>query len=487
MQKANIIFIQCDSMDGRAMGCMGHPAMKRATPSLDRLASEGTLFWNTYTNNPICCPSRASMWSGLYTFHCEGWNNYKGLEPGAETFQTYLEAAGYNTGIFGKTDYLSGHHTIRARVSAWTRSANIMKPNYNMEPPEIIETQERQVHKHDWHTADKAIEWLKQAVKDGQPFFLYFGCNLPHPKFITSRYYLDFVDVDMVEIPPEDLDVHPVMEYQRINKNWRHGFDAETVKKVRSIYYAMIAETDAIVGSLMEAVDRLGIANNTYFIFTSDHGEMNMEHRQFYKMNMYEPSVRVPLIIRGPGVCRGAVRQELVSLIDIFPTLMDMAEIEGPANKDGVSLMPELYGEKNEWRPDYVFSEFHDSSLNTGAFMVRRGEWKYIAYPGYQPMLFNLKEDPWEVNNLANSNPEKVAEMDTLLMSITDYHAVDAKVKEYDRRAFAEWRNEQLRAGTYYDNMSRIFSGWDNLEPSQIQPWTQEDEDLIMEWLRKGR
>lgn len=200
---------------------------------------------------------------------------------------------------------------------------------------------------------------------------------------------------------------------------------------------------------------------------------------------MYEPAVRVPLIIRGPDVSCGDVRKELVSLIDIFPTLMDMARVETPANRDGITLMPELYGEKGE-RPDYVFCEYHDSTLNTGSFMIRRGEWKYIAYPGYQPMLFNLKEDPWEINNLASSNPEKVAQMDALLMDIIDYHSVDAKVKEYDKKAFVGWREEQLMAGTYYDNMSRIFSGWDDLELSQIQPWTQEDEDLIIEWLTRG-
>src|SRR5690606_5518683 len=103
----NIVFIQCDSMDGRVMGCMNHPAMAAATPNMDGLASQGVLFRNAYCNNPICCPSRASMWSGQYTHHCEGWNNYKGLEEDAATFQTVIAKAGYQTAAFGKTDYLS--------------------------------------------------------------------------------------------------------------------------------------------------------------------------------------------------------------------------------------------------------------------------------------------------------------------------------------------------------------------------------------------
>lgn len=121
------------------MGCMGHAATRRATPNLDALAAGGVLFRNAYTNNPICCPSRASMWSGQFTHHCEGWNNYKGLEPDTPTFRTRLDAAGYRTQTFGKTDYLSGHHTVRARVSPWTRAANIRRPAYNMHGPKIFD------------------------------------------------------------------------------------------------------------------------------------------------------------------------------------------------------------------------------------------------------------------------------------------------------------------------------------------------------------
>jgi arylsulfatase K len=137
--KANIVFIQCDSMDGRAMGCMGHPAMAHATPNLDALARRGVTFRYAYCNNPICCPSRASMWSGTYTHHCEGWNNYKGLEKGDPTFRTQLDEGGYRTQTFGKTDYLSGQHSIRARVTPWTRAANIQRPSYRMPGPHVLE------------------------------------------------------------------------------------------------------------------------------------------------------------------------------------------------------------------------------------------------------------------------------------------------------------------------------------------------------------
>ena len=170
-RRPNVLFIQCDSMDGRAMGYMDHPAMRQATPNLDALAHRGVLFRNTYCNNPICCPSRASMWSGLYTHVCEGWNNYKGLEEDTPTFRDQLAAGGYLTQTFGKTDYLSGRHTIRARVTPWTRSARIMRPSHRMRAPRILEDNRSRVHERDWQDVDRTIAWLRaRAHDDDLPF-----------------------------------------------------------------------------------------------------------------------------------------------------------------------------------------------------------------------------------------------------------------------------------------------------------------------------
>ena len=482
-RRPNILFIQTDSWDGRVLGCMGHPAMGRATPNLDALAKRAVVFENAYTNNPVCCPSRASMWSGRYTHHCEGWNNYKGLSPSDATFRTQLDAAGYRTQTFGKEDYLSGSHTIRARVSAWTRSANITRPQYRMGGPELIAGDEARVHDKDWERVDQTIAWLEDAAKSPDtPFMLYVGISAPHPEFRASEKYVAMIDESGVTIPPADMDDHPVMAYQRAVKNWMHGFSEDMVRQVRRIYYAMCAETDAMVGDILAALDRNGLADNTYVILTSDHGENAMEHRQFYKSNFYESSARIPLIIAGPDLRHGEAVPAPVSLIDMYPTLMDMAGIAKREELDGHSLMSELAGDISD-RPDWALSEYHDTSCNTGAFMLRRGEWKYIAYVGQPPQLFNLKDDPEEVSNRAGTESAVVAEMDALLRRIVDYEAVDAKVKVYDRDAFAQWRDEEREAGTYRETMARVFSGWDNLKPEDIVPWTDEDEARITSWL----
>ncbi|HOD49413.1 MAG TPA: sulfatase-like hydrolase/transferase [Candidatus Hydrogenedentes bacterium] len=482
-RRPNIVFIQTDSWDGRVLGCMGHPAMRKATPNLDALADRGVLFRNAYCNNPICCPSRASMWSGRHTYHCEGWNNYKGLSPNDATFRTQLDAAGYRTQTYGKEDYLSGAHSVRARVSAWTRSADIARPQYRMAGPELVAGGEARVHLKDWENTERAVAWLEDAAESPEKsFLLYLGVSAPHPKFMTSDRYYALIDERGVTIPPADRQDHPVMAYQRAVKNWMHGFSEDMVQRVRRTYYAMCAEVDTMSGEILAALERTRLADNTYVIFTSDHGENALEHRQFYKMNHYESSARVPLIIAGPDVQRRSEVTAPVSLVDIYPTLMDMANIAAPDGLDGHSLMPELIGTSSN-RPDWVLSEFHDTTLNTGTFMLRRGDWKYIVYVGHPSQLFNLKDDPDEVWNRAGTESAVVGEMDALLRRIVDYEAVDAKVKAYDRESFAQWRDEQQKAKTYKETMARIFSGWDDLKPEDVVPWKDDDEARILAWL----
>jgi arylsulfatase K len=483
MAHGNILFIHTDSMDGRAMGCMGHPSVVGATPNLDSLAEEGVLFRNAYSNNPICCPSRASMWSGRFTHKCEGWNNFKGLEQGAHTFMDDLQSASYQFQSYGKVDIYSGAHTVRARVSPWTRSANILRTNYNQPAPSIIDDDSERVHETDWNDVDNTLNWLgNEWNREESPFCVYLGIRAPHPVFRTSRRYLDMIAPECVEIPGKDREIHPVMAYQLINKGWSHGLDDEMVRMVRCIYFAMIAEVDAMVGCLLDGLEEMGLRDTTTIIFSSDHGECAMEHNQYFKMNMYEPSAHVPLIMSGPDVTRGATVDAPVSLVDIYPTLMDLAGCPHPEGLDGHSLMPEATGADGS-RPDWALSEFHGTTSNTGAFMLRRGDWKYIAYPGYGPMLFNLVEDPNELENVAVSQPEVADEMDRILRSVVDYEEVDAKVKAYDRESFRAWREEQKKAGVYEELMAQVFCGWDDVAPEDLHPWAEHDEAQLEAWL----
>jgi arylsulfatase K len=445
------------------------------------------LFRNAYSNNPICCPSRASMMSGLYTHHCEGWNNHKGLSEGDRTYEDDLADVGYRIGIFGKTDYGSGRHSSRARVTAWTRSAMIERPAYRMGPPTVIESDEKRVHERDWDDVDDGIAWLRDEVEgvDATPFFLYFGIRSPHPEFRTSRHYLDMIDESLVDVPAAHEYSHPALDYQERSKNWRWGLDSDTVRLVRRIYFAQIAEVDAMLGSVLEAVDELDLGASPTIVFSSDHGELALEHNQFYKMSPFEGSVRVPLIVSGPSFGEGVEVETPVSLLDIYPTFADIGGFDRPDTLDGYSLVPELTGQPTE-HPGWVLSEYHDSTMCTGTFMLREGPWKYIVYVGFRPQLFNIEDDPGELVDLADKHPDVIARMDALLRGVVDPEAVDAKVEAYDRACFTRWREDALADGTYRAQMAHIYSGFDDMEESDADPWTDDDERLIEAWLAAG-
>ena len=300
MAKRNIVFFHAESWDGRMLGLLGHPALKQATPNIDRIAREGMLLPNAYSSHPICCPSRANMWSGRYTHNCESWNNYKGLETGMWSLLGELPRT-HEVQTFGKLDYLSGGHTQVARLSAWLGPSGVQRPIFDADPSQcftVAEGDEMRFHEGDWQKVDQAVEFLKQRKEGDRPFFLYVSTGLVHAAFRTNNYWLSRIPEDEVDIPPLDENDHPVRRYQQMAKAWRYGFEEPTVRQVRRIYMAMCAEADAMVGALYDAMQELGLSENTYFVFSSDHGEMAMEHQDWYKMTLYEGSVHSSKIKR---------------------------------------------------------------------------------------------------------------------------------------------------------------------------------------------
>jgi len=476
-KRHNVLFIMCDSMDGRVMGCMGDGAAH--TPNLNRLAGEGVLFRHHYCNSPLCVPSRASAWSGLHTHKCEGWNNNKGLEREDRTFNSDLLAGGYLTQFIGKNDYLSGGHTVGARVGAWTRSSGVRLPMISGQKFEILkpEPDPRKVKEPDWKKKNECEKWLEEyAASDRkQPFLLYCGLTFPHPSYRTSEYWRSRIDAKKIAVPPKDTEPwHPAVKYMKIIKSANRDFTNDLIIGVRQTYRAMVAEVDCITGELIKKLEDLELRDSTYVIFCSDHGDMQMEHNLTHKQCLFEGAVHVPLIIAGPGVRKGAVVNNLVSLVDLYPTLMDMASLPAPKGLDGRSLMPLLRGESDPGRPDWVLSQYHGDYSDTGSFMLRQGDWKYIAWAGYEPQLFNLKDDPWEISNCARQRPDVVKKMDTNLGEVVDVEATDAKVKAYDKASFRQWRSEQNEKD-YWDFMKNLYRGF-----------SDKDQRLIDEWIVKA-
>ncbi|KAM3940698.1 arylsulfatase K [Leptodactylus fuscus] len=461
----NVVMVMSDAFDGRLTTAPENHLVD--LPNLNFLKQHGAVFLNAYTNSPICCPSRAAMWSGLFPHLTESWNNYKCLDPDYPTWMDLVKQKGYITQKLGKQDYKSGSHSLSNRVEAWTRDVPFLLRQEGRPVASLIanKTQTR-IMLEDWKNADLATSWLKkQAANSSQPFFLYLGLNLPHPypsvnmgenfgasTFRTSPYWLQRVSYKDVNIPrwlPIKA-MHPVDYYSSYTKNCTGNFTKQEIRDIRAYYYAMCAETDGIMGEIISALADTGLLNTTYVLFTSDHGELAMEHRQFYKMSMYEGSSHVPLLIMGPNIQPGKRISNIVSLVDLYPTMLEIAGVPAPQHLSGFSLLPLSYARssndiisESELHPNWALSQFHGSDANASTYMLRVNDWKYIAYSdgdSVHPQLFDLLKDPEELNNVAARFPEIIHSMDKKLRSILDYKEVSAAVHQYNKKSFASWK-----------------------------------------------
>jgi len=498
----NILFLMCDSMDGRVVDPTSPVSKMVHTPYFDSLASEGVNFVRTYTPSPQCVPARTAMVTGRRTDQircfengigiaaslngtldlncldkfdeetCTTWKNEQGV---IETFYDTIETAGLDVQLFGKLDV--GANTLTRfgphvsfsgfiqgpDLSTISRSADIRKPTRS-NPLDFTHDDVDEVHPEDWKTIGECIEWLKNRG-DSQiddPFFLWCSLSIPHPPFQTNETWLNYVDISKVTSPQWlDYGIHPSDSYMSISKNVNGNFTVEDILKVRKTYFAMCAETDYMLGQVLQATMNAGLYNDTIVIFVSDHGEMNMEHRQVWKNSFYEASSRVPMIISGGSVAgkvfpRGSVVTNLTSLLDIYPTLMTLLEKKVPKHLSGSTLTPFL-GKPVVARKDYVISQYFSNFDDTGVFMIRQGPWKYITFGnvfstfaksnGYVPQLFNLDDDPDEIVDLAADQPGIVAGMDRLLRKELasgknvisqkgDYQEIDRFVKQLQQNLY---------------------------------------------------
>ncbi|KAM9329827.1 arylsulfatase K [Gastrophryne carolinensis] len=461
----NMVMVMSDSFDGRLTTVVDNHVV--SLPNINFMKRYGAVFLNAYTNSPICCPSRAAMWSGLFPHLTQSWNNFKCLDPNYPTWMDLMKAQGYITQKFGKQDYTSGSHSLSNRVEAWTRDVPFLLKQEGR-PIAKLTTNKTQIRimKEDWKNADQAINWIrKQGKNSSQPFSLYLGLNLPHPypsesmgenwgssTFLTSLYWLQKVTYKNVTIPKwlPLKSMHPVDYYSSYTKNCTGHFTDQEILDIRAYYYAMCAETDAILGEIISALNESGLLNTTYVFYTSDHGELAMEHRQFYKMSMYEGSSHIPLLVLGPNVEPGKTILNIVSLVDIYPTMLEIAGMPVPQNTSGNSLMPLLsamtlneVSPDSALHPDWALSQFHGSDVNASTYMLRDNYWKYITYADGEsipPQLFDLLADPDELQNVAPMYPQTTCSMEMKLRAIIDYKKISNEVHIYNKVQFISWR-----------------------------------------------
>lgn len=395
--KPNIVFILIDDQRWDVMACAAHPYVK--SPNLDRLAREGAMFTRAFVTTSLCSPSRASFLTGRYA-HGHGVPTNAGRDPDPQwpTFPALLRTAGYETAFVGKW-HMAGHNRPRPGFDHWVSFRG--QGNYTRNTLNVNgETVESKKYVTDDLT-DRAVEWLRR--KRTRPFMLYLSHKAVHANFTPAPRHADlYADVTMALNTRKDdrLDT---------KVRWGRYFPENTWQKDLRRYMQTLRAVDDGVGKVLDTLDSLGLADTTMVIFTSDNGYFHGEHRLWDKRAAYEPSIRIPMLVRYPPLVRpGARIDALVLNIDLAPTLLDLAGAETPETMQGRSWLPLARGDTAAGRrTSFLYEYFRegDPRFNRPSVLaVRTARYKYITYPdreGAPVELYDLQTDPEELTNLA--------------------------------------------------------------------------------------
>jgi arylsulfatase A-like enzyme len=494
-KRPNIVFLVVESTDGRSW-TPGYQNDVVPIPNIRNLQDRGTQFTRHYSNAPVCCPSRASFWSGRHVSNIPhehngvdvggAWNNFEGLPDNfTNRIDQVMSRAGYSVKMSGKTDWSTGGHSENVYLNAWTmnvpfpydvnRTGGWFDETICMENATIEESTVFERHE-DWKTVRETTQWIKDYNKNDHnenPFFVYQGMNIVHPPYVTNRYWSEKINRTRIEIPEwiPLMELHPCDFQSSMLKGCTPSdndstwfYNQDRIREIRAVYYAMIAEFDAMVGAYIDAVRDSGVSNNTIFIVTSDHGDMQMERQQFYKMVPYEASASVPMVVydgRNPQETTRVVSTVPTQLIDIFPSILELANVSKhlwPQHLDGHSFVSLLSSRPSgsadstkTTRPDYVISQFHGDNIAMSWFLiVQRFQdtfYKLIVWGTGQEvpsMFFDLNKDPKEMRNLiAESNYTSIInEMKKNLNSVVDVDKVAMSVLNYSHAMMINWINQ---------------------------------------------
>ncbi|MBF0244675.1 MAG: sulfatase-like hydrolase/transferase [Planctomycetes bacterium] len=424
--KPNIVFLFSDQHRADTLGCAGHAHVK--TPNLDRLAASGTRFERTYAASPLCGPCRSALLTGQTVANCGALTHgHMRRDMGLPTMGTLFRDAGYVTGAFGKV-HAAGEDDDRdlgfseRALRIFTFMKNDYQHTIGLEKfwqycsymPQYKPSPEAK-QRHDYNlsnkpieledelildsmTADRSIEFLKEHREE--PFFLWVGLEKPHPEMYAPKRFHEMYNPEDMELPenryfdrsrlPDTIIDNPIFPIA-------DGRDDDEMRNDMAAYFANVSYMDEQAGRVLDTLDELGLRDNTIVVYSTDHGENLFNHQIIQKHCFFEEAVRVPLILRIPGVTEeGTIRDQLASLLDLLPTFCDACGITPPANLDGQSLLPTI--RENTPLRDEVFSEFY--AYGTPERMIRTERWKYVHSEGDLHQLYDLKNDPQEDINL---------------------------------------------------------------------------------------
>jgi arylsulfatase A-like enzyme len=413
-RKPNVLFLFSDDQRADTLAALGNKHIQ--TPNLDQLVRRGTACTRAYCmgamQGAVCVPSRAMLMSGRTLFH---------VSPTLKDQATWPEAfgkAGYTTFMSGKwhNGPESARRSFRQGKAVFFGGMGdpYKLPVQDFAPGEGL-TAKRDSGKHSVELfADSAVEFLKRQKGD-RPFLCYVAFNAPHDPRVAPKAYHDRYDPAKLPLPANYLPQHPFNNGDLTGRDERLAPWPRTPGVVRrhlADYYAAVTFLDAQVGRILAALRASGQAENTLVVFSSDHGLAIGSHGLFGKQNLYDDSMHAPLIFAGPGVPKGKRTDALCYLLDIFPTVGELAGVAGPEGSEGKSLAPVLAGKTAKVRDSLFFAYTKVQRA------VRDDRWKLLVYPQVNKVqLLDLRDDPAETKDLAadKAHAAEVARLTDLL------------------------------------------------------------------------
>jgi choline-sulfatase len=468
-QSANLIFFQSDNHNRAVTGCYGHAFVK--TPNIDRIAASGVRFANSYSTSALCCPARAAIATGRYPHQTGFWDNAIAYDGSVPTWHHRLREQGNTVVAVGKLHYRSEKddngfteeiepmhlHDGRGAIK------NLLR-GYDAEPPKDDGSfwklymnrsgvGETHYQEYDRRITAKSIDWLKRHGRDsGKPWVLYVSYISPHPPFTVPQRLYDLYPEKDMPLPagfrPGERSEHPATQYLRHMDGMLDMTDEAALRRIAAGYFGLITHMDEQVGSVMKAAEELGLLTNTRIAYTSDHGELFGAQGLFGKKNLYEGGIGVPLLMSGPGIPQNKVSKQIVSHVDLFPTLVESAGASLAATDHdlpGVSLWSAVAGNDATCTG---FAEYHAQGSKAAAYSLREGAMKLIYHVGMPAQLFDLEHDPDELHDLAASEPAVLQALEKKLRAICDPEVVDARAKADQRKWVDYWGGREKVAGT---------------------------------------
>ncbi|MEO1527668.1 MAG: sulfatase [Planctomycetota bacterium] len=420
--RPNVLFLICDDLNCD-IGCYGHPTVK--TPNIDRLASRGVRFNRAYCQYTLCGPSRASFMTGLYPDQTKIRGNSIHLRqtlPNVQTMSQLFRRNGYYATRIGKIY----HYNVPKHIGtgghddpySWDRTINPSGRDkddehliFSLRPGSFggtlswLAAEGSDEEQTDGIAADEAIRLLQQYSKNQKRFFLAVGLYRPHTPYVAPKKYFEMYPADSIVVPDVPEGYFETIPKPARDSVWRRkdqrNLKPELAREAIRAYYASITFADAQLGRILDALEATQLSENTIVLFTSDHGYHMGEHGHYQKTTLFENASRVPLVIAGPGVtANGNATEAPAEMVDFYPTLAELANLDSPDWLRGISQVPVLRDVTARPRTSALTQYSNGYSLRTERY--RYTAWGPEGSKGIE--FYDHENDPEELNNLAGDS-----------------------------------------------------------------------------------